>query len=64
MQNMAMAIRSVPELSGKVAETFEKRARETEARFRRRASASVRITELQRKRMQELKKLSSMFRNV
>lgn len=34
--SMAMAIRSLPVLRGKTAEEFEKRAREAEARYKRR----------------------------
>lgn len=59
-----MAIRSVPELSGRVAADFEKRAREAEARFLARNAKPTRLSERQRRGIRETKQLSAMFRNV
>lgn len=61
---MAIAIRSVPELTGKVADDFAKRAREAEARFHARAGKPARLTPAQKRRVEEARKLAKLFCNV
>ena len=61
---MAIAIRSVPELTGKVADDFAKRAREAEARFRARSGKPARLTPAQKRRAEEARKLAKLFCNV
>ena len=61
---MAIAIRSVPELTGKVADDFAKRAREAEARFRARSGKPDRLTPAQKRRVEEARKLAKLFCNV